>query len=132
MLVTEPTIAEIQSDHQHWLREIERWEGRLGLWDNEQALLVREVTRLQQLVHKHGAELEEHAAALKALKEVIAAAERSAVTQRGEVDRSLAQVHAKTETSHAAQRDLHERLKRMHHTLVAQLSMLQHEPIRDE
>jgi hypothetical protein len=132
MLLSGTSTVEIQSDHQHWLREIERWEVQLGAWENEQALLVREVNRLQQIVQKHGAELSAHAAALNALKDEIVATERGLVARQGrEPDKSLVEMHSKAEAKHAAQRDIHERLKSMQHTLVAQLAMHEHEPIRE-
>jgi hypothetical protein len=75
MLRSEPTLAEVQSDHQHWLREIERWQGCFELWENEQTLLERELSRLQQAIERHGSELRAHVAASSALKAEIAASE---------------------------------------------------------
>lgn len=133
MLSSPPTTAGIQSDHQHWLREIERWEERLALWENEEGLLTRETARLQEIVNKHGAEIESHSSALKELKEEIAAVERQlAGAHDGRSDRLLTELHAQTERKHAEQRELHERITRRHHTLIAQLAMRQHEPIREE
>lgn len=124
MLLSEPTLLEIQSDHQHWLREIERWEGCLDLWDREQKLLEREVTRLQESIQKHGSELLAEIESLKSLKAEIVASERKMFGRKGtDFDRSLAEGHATIESHHAAQRDLHERFKRIHHTLMGRLEL---------
>ena len=133
MSKSNPRTIEIQSNHLHWLREIERWESQLDLWENEQGLLTRELARLQQIIQKHGTDLASHAAAIKALKAEIAATEREIVAAQGnEHQRSLVEMHLESQNSHAAQRDLHEQIKRRHHILIAQLAMRQHEPLRDD
>ncbi|MBI3862884.1 MAG: hypothetical protein HY290_13420 [Planctomycetia bacterium] len=124
MLLAESSLVEFQSDHQHWLREIERWEGCLDLWENEQTLLEREISRLQDAIQNHGSELRAHIEALKTLKAEIASSEREMIVRKGTaVDRSLAEAHSKIERNHAAQRDLHERFKRIHHTLMERLDL---------
>lgn len=124
MLLSEPTLHDIQSDHQHWLREVERWEGCLDLWGHEQELLEQELTRLHDAIKTHGSELRRHAEALKALKGEIASSEREMISYKGtDVDRSLAESHSKIEAHHTAQRDLHERFKRIHHTLMGRLEL---------
>jgi chromosome segregation ATPase len=124
MLVSESTLPAIQSDHQHWLREIERWDSCLEGWEGEQSLLARELARLQESIEKHGSELKRHVKSLKALKTEIAASERELILHKGaDVDRGLAEAHSKLEVHHSAERDLHERLKQMQHTLMERLDL---------
>ncbi len=124
MLLSQPTLATIQSDHQQWLRELELWDGELIVLQNEQSLLVKELVRLQQVIQKLGNELQSHAASVKGLREEIVSSEREMAALQGrELGRALAEAHAKTEANHAAQRDLHERLKSDHQALMTQLAM---------
>ena len=124
MMLSQPTLAAIQTDHQQWLRELELWDGDLIILQNEQALLVKELARLQQVTQKLGNELQSHAASVKGLREEIASSEREMAGLQGrEPGRALAEAHAMTEANYAAQRDLHERLKSDHQALMTQLAM---------
>jgi len=124
MMLSEPTLATIQADHQHWLRDIEHWNGDLVLLQNEQALFVKEIARRQQVIQQHGSTLQAHAATLKSLKDEIVASEREMAGLQGrEPGQRFAEAHAKTEANLTAQRDLHERLKREHQSLMTQLAM---------
>lgn len=124
MMLILPTLATIQSDHQQWLREFEIWDGELVHLQNEQALFVREIERLQQLVQMHGIAMQAHAASVRGLKEEIVASEREMVALQGrEPGRQLAAAHTKIETNYSAQRDQHERLKSDHQALMNRLSM---------
>ena len=124
MLLSQPTLEAIQSDNQLWLRELELWDGDLIILQNEQALLVKELARLEQVTQKLGNDLRSHAAGVKGLREEIASSEREMVALQGRVPgRVLAETHAKTEANHAAQRGLHERLKSEHQALMTQLAM---------
>lgn len=130
---SKPTLVELQADHRHWLREVERWESNLDLWTSEQSLFVKEIARLQQVIQAHGSELQKHASALKAVKEEIVASEREMAGRQGpEIAATLAEAHSKIEGKHAAQRDLHERIKRIHHTLTTQLATCKREPHYDK
>jgi chromosome segregation ATPase len=124
MLSTIPTLAEIQSDHQQWLRELEHWEGDLVVSQNGQALLVKEIERLQKLVQAHGVAIQAHAASVKGLKEEIVSSEREMVALQGrEPGRPMAAAHAKTEANYSAQQDQHERLKSDHQALFNRLAL---------
>lgn len=124
MLLSQPTLAAIQTDHQQWLRELELWEGDLIVLQNEQALLVKELARLQQVTQKLRDELQSHAASVKGLREEIVSSEREMATLQGrEPGRALAEAHSRTDANYAVQRDLHERLKIEHQALMTQLAM---------
>lgn len=124
MLLSQMTLEAIQTNHQQWLRELELWDGDLIILQNEQALLVKELTRLQQVIQKLGNDLQSHVASVKGLRKEIASSEREIAGLQGrQPDRALAEAHSRTEANQAAQRDLHERLKSDHQALMTQFAM---------
>lgn len=130
--MAEQTLAEMQHDHKHWLAEIERWEGYLRMWQGEQAKLAEEFRRILSAIERHGSDLVEHARALEAHKQEIIACERGMVEHfpPGVLTAELVENHGASKRHHEQQRELHERIKKDHHTFFAALSMLRHEPFR--
>ena len=133
--MTQKTIRDMQADHHVWLNEIERWQGYLRTWRNEQPNLLQEFEKFQKRLAQYGNDLNGHAGALETHRSEIIACERAMVEQDqagGQAEPELVEAHAKSVRHHEAQRSLHERLKQMHHTLLAQLGMLGHTPSIDE
>ncbi len=133
--MTQRTIRDMQADHHVWLNEIDRWQGYLRTWQKQQANLLQEFEKFQKRVAQYGNDLKGHADSLAMHRSEIVACERAMVEQHkgGEqLEPQLAEAHAKSVGHHEAQRSLHERLKQMHHTLLAQLGMLEHKPSNDK
>ena len=128
------TIRDMQADHHVWLNEIERWQGYLRDWQREQPHLLQELEKFQKRVTEHAMDLKRHANALETHKSEIIACERAMVEQHKagqQPEPKLAETHAQSTRHHDEQRNLHERAKQMHHTLLAQLAMLGHTPSND-
>jgi hypothetical protein len=123
------TTLEIQTDHRHWLRELDAWESCLALCQSEQALLVNELERLQQVIQNHGSVMEKHARAIQSERQQIAASERELPgCEARPVGHPVADAHARIDAQHVEQRSLHERIKRIHHSLMTQLAMYKDRP----
>lgn len=132
--MTQQSLIEIQADHKHWLAEIERWEDYLRTWQDQQQALVDEFKQILTSIEQHGQALQEHAQSLQAHKQEIIACERGMVehSNEGDVAPQIAGRHAAGVDHHDAQRNTHERIKQEHHTFCAALSLLRHEPFREE
>jgi hypothetical protein len=129
------TITTMQTDHKHWLKDIERWAGYLRTWQGQQTSLLAEVARFQDSIRQHGADLRKHADALEKHRNEILACERSMVENHNagqEVESDLAEAHHKGAGHHDEQLTLHERIKQCHHTLMVQLALLRREPFRED
>ena len=119
---------ELGRDHKHWLAEIERWQGYLRLWTQQQATLAQDVDRV---IKDHGRQLSEHAKALDALQHTIADCER-AMSSGTHAAATLQTQHEMDSRLHDQQRAAHEQLKATHHRLMLALAMLKGEPFREE
>jgi hypothetical protein len=128
-------ISEMQSDHKSWLKDIDRWEFYLRNWSNEHQELLDGFARFKQRVEQYGRDLKSHAEAIQKHKGEILACERMMVERHpgaDDADQPLAESHAKDADLHQAQHVLHEQLKKVHHTFLAQLGMLRHSPNRED
>jgi hypothetical protein len=128
-----PETVLMQNDHKHWLAEIERWQGYARAWGTEQRELRSEFETFLDAVRHYGEELNAHAAALEEHKSDLLASERTMVERPATAETLSQQMerHHDSETHHTRLRGAHERLKQTHHTLVAALAILKHQPCRD-
>lgn len=129
---TQTSVTDMQVDHQHWLREIERWENYVAVWGEQEKKLTEQYTRMLHAVDQHGSHIEQHAHDMAALKATIVGCEQKMLGGHDEVTDALANQHEKGTTRHDEQRTVHEKLKQEHHTLMATMAMFQQKPFRDE
>ena len=129
---TQLSTTDIQADHQHWLREIERWENYVAVWEEQEKRLTEEYTRMQHAVDQHGRHIRQHARDIAELKATIAECERKMMGGHDDVTDSLTEQHGKGTARHDDQRTVHEKLKQEHHTLMAAMAVFQQKPFRDE
>ncbi len=129
---TQTSVSEMQADHRHWLREIERWENYVNVWAEQEKRLTEEYTRMIHAVDQHGAHIKQHARDIAELKATIVECERKMASTDDEVTDELADQHEKGTARHHDQRDVHEKLKKKHHTLMAAMAVFQQKPFRDE
>jgi hypothetical protein len=125
-----PQPTEMQNDHKHWLRELDIWNSYLRTWKNQQADLVAEASRLQELIEQHGTDLEAHVKSIDGHNREIVECERAMVEHP--VEGTIEVLHDVCSSHHEEARITHERLKQIHHTLMVQLAVLRHEPFREE
>lgn len=120
--------ADMHIDHRHWLSEHAMWREDIELWRKE----IRQACKDLKGV---SAVLDEHDKALQAHTEAIAGHEQSLTDHEsaladyergGQGDKLvvMAKDHKKSASRYEQQRDAHERIKKHHHTIIAQLSML--------
>lgn len=121
-------FTELGRDHKHWLAEVERWQGYLQIWTQQQATLAQDVDRV---IKDHGQQLIEHTKSLDALQHTIADCER-AMSRGKHSTETLETQHDMDARLHEQQRALHEQLKTTHHRLMLALAMLKGEPFREE
>ncbi len=128
-------ISDMQTDHKHWLGEIERWQGSARTWISQEQRLVDEIEQFQQLFKRYGADLKAHEAALDAHLKEIVDCERGMVEKhrRGvDAEPALVEFHRTESDHHAEQLRQHERLKRLHHILATQIAMLREAASHEE
>jgi len=129
---TQESVTNMQTDHQHWLREIERWENDVSVWGEQQKRLTEEYTRMQHAIDPHGGHIHQHVRDIAELKATIVACERKMMEGSDDATGALAQQHETGTTRHDDQRAVHEKLKQEHHTLMATMAMFQQKPFRDD
>ena len=133
-MATTAITSEVGNDHKHWLRDIERWDAYLRIWQNQIHELTQEYRKL----------LKTSRAARRRRRRIL----RGSRVASQRIDRRRAS-HLRTSPSQRAGREAwrkscgerddhdelykaHERLKQIQHTLMAGLALLKHEPYRDE
>lgn len=132
--MTTVTVSELQYDHKHWLRDIERWSFYLDAWQKQLHDMTREYRRLLKMVEQYGDDLEEFNDAVESHRNRLVADERAMVEHHRplEVDTELGNSHETNATRHEELYKTHERLKQMQHTLSMGLAVMKHEPFRGE
>ena len=106
-------------EHAAWLSEISRWQAE------HQAIMV-DLDHLQEYVQNSGNNLRKHADAIVAHGQTLAEHVQrvSKCHSRGERYDETVSRHRQLAREHAEQHDGHERLKKHHHTVAAQVGML--------
>lgn len=125
--MSESVLTEIAGDHKHWLQEIERWESALDGWRERHREFASEMTKR---IAAHSKLLDEHTAALAALRHEITDCERAMLAKKP--DDALRGLHARESSAHEKQRAVHERLQEAQYLLAAALAALKHGPARQE
>ena len=132
--MTKISGAEMQNDHKHWLREIERWEQWLSVWQRQQDSLQDGIERFRKSIQQHAFRVNTHGKQLEAHKKAILNCEREMAAQPkgADVSPEIRKEYADSDVCHKAQSAEHELLKKEHHTYQAVLSLLRGEPLRED
>lgn len=122
------THATMHHDHRQWQNDNDMRRCDIAAWQEEIKTAAAELKEIEAAIKEHESAMQVHAAAIRLRQQELMAHEHALVEyQRGETRAeliSLAQAHDKEATKHKQQLDAHERTKRHHHTIMAQLSML--------
>jgi len=123
------TIDTMRADHQAWLAAHAQWRQDIERWQAEHEDAVSRLTELQKLVREHGECLEEHGRAFRQAEEATTAHERE-ITEfmAGAGDKPqdvAANRHQEQEGVFIRQQDAHERIKKHHAAVMAQLQALE-------
>lgn len=126
--MADPLHLEMHIDHKHQLNELALWQESLGLWHAELAMALRDIDRLKGALESHDKALREHAAELDQAVEQINRHEHAlAQHERGETEPALiamVQEHRDNMARRQAMQKIHERIKKHHHSLIAQWRLL--------
>jgi hypothetical protein len=119
----------MQADHRQWDYEQLRWRSDIETWQRDHELALSQLSKLQEFICQHGEALQSHAEALEQLDQGLRDHHRamSEYEIHGEGERlqeTLATEHGMHAEQHHTQHEVHERVKKHHHTVMAHLAML--------
>lgn len=120
--------TEMHCEHKHLRNEIALWQEQINHWREEFREALAGLERLKQSLACHDQALQKHAEELdrectRLQEHEFALAEYERGGGSAELV-SLAQRHKEELTLQARRRDAHERIKRHHHSLMAQWHLL--------
>lgn len=123
------TTGSMQKDHQTWLATHAQWRQDIDRWRAEHMLAAARLAEMQKTIREHGKCLEEHAKAFGKIEEAIAAHEREITKQFSGSNEQPPDVVANRHQEQAGvfgrQQDAHNRIKKHHGGVMAQLSALE-------
>jgi hypothetical protein len=123
------TIETMQADHRTWLAAHAQWRKDIERWQAEHRSAVSRLVELQNFVGEHGQALDAHAQAFQQAENAIAAHEREIVKQRKGANEKpqdiVANRHQQQEGAYDRQQDAHERIRKHHDAVMAQLQSLE-------
>jgi hypothetical protein len=126
--VTSTIHMNMHNEHRLWGQEISLWRDDLHAWQGELAQAQQEMTELKTAFETHGTVLRKHASSLRLEESTIDAHEHeiAAYERQGEGDElfEMARTHAQEGVDHVRHRQLHEELKRRHHSVIAHWNLL--------
>ena len=120
----------MHSEHRQWLSDDSMWRDDLALWRKEIDESLDELGKLEDALHAHRANLQIHLDTFMAGEKEQEAHEHAlAEFERGDTRNELqllamAKAHKKHADEHVQQRQAHERLKKLHHTMMAHWALL--------
>ncbi len=114
--------------HECWRNENALWHEELKLWQDELKKTRENLAQVLAGLDAHAKKLEKHGASLtlysqQSLEHEHALAEYERVGNAANLEQ-LDNAHQGEVQHHARARDVHEQLKRLHHTIVARCSLL--------
>jgi hypothetical protein len=120
--------VDMHRDHLRWASEASMWRSDLASWQHELAAAIAEVDQITKALEAHGERLRKHAATIR-VDELDAEGHEHALAayEQGESGEDLlayAKKHTRETDRQAKDREAHEQLKRLHHTIIAQWRLL--------
>jgi hypothetical protein len=118
----------MHNEHRFWESEISLWRDDLRAWQEELAKAQGELKQLEKALEDHAHALRTHASALRLDEQTFDGHEHAlAAYERGGEGAELLQMtrqHVEEGGRHAEHRAAHERLKRLHHGVMAHWNLL--------
>ncbi len=126
--MTSETNIRMHREHQCWEKDISLWRDDLRVWQQELARAQGELKPLEKALEEHADVLRKHASSLRLEEESVGSHEHEIAEYEkgGEGDAlfEMARKHSEEGVDHARHREVHEQLKRRHHTVIAHLNLL--------
>jgi hypothetical protein len=123
------TFETMQAEHKDWLASHAEWHRDIERWQAEHKAAADRLTAMQSMIREHGDALEEHARVLRQSEAAISLHEREiAKYQAGKEAAAqdvMANRHRDNEGVFSQQQDAHERIKKHHEEVMAQLRLLE-------
>lgn len=128
-MASDTTSATMHTEHKEWLSEHDMWRCDLSSWQDELKQAAANLKQIEAALKSHEEALQAHAASIRLREQEIASHEHALATiERGERASDadfLAESHAVEADRQKRQAAAHERIKRHHHALIAELKCLQ-------
>jgi hypothetical protein len=122
------TNAALRADHRLWQHEDTEWVADIERWRAEHKAALEQLATMQAAVHRHGEALDAHAEILAKHEQHLRDHERAlSEFERaggGAAERAMTQQHQQEAQRHKEHRAAHERIKKFHYTVLAQLQLL--------
>lgn len=126
--MTSSIHADLHRDHILWRAEVRQWQDDIELWRNELEKAEAQLKELENALKAHREALSAHASAIQAREHATNAHETAiAAWESGETGEELPAMaigHQHESENQALQRSAHDRIRRHHHTVVANWSLL--------
>jgi hypothetical protein len=129
--MAESAHIEMHVDHRHWSGERALWQETDAIWQKEIEAAFESLRQAQTALEEHRQALLEHAKAIRAEdkasaehEHALSECELGTVRGGGEELIKMAKLHKQRAERHARMREVTERLKRHHHTVMAQAGLL--------
>jgi hypothetical protein len=120
--------VEMHGEHQQWLSDNSMWRDDLTLWQKEIDQALDGLSKLEEALREHGKGLQSHLEMIGAEEQELKAHEHAlAEFERGGPGDQLLEMvksHQEHAGKHGQQRQVHEELKKRHHTVMAYWSLL--------
>ena len=125
--MTTVTDPQVHGEHRQRQTDVALWRCDVGFWRQEARKALADLKRLEAALLEHTRALEDHADKLATREEVLNAHAEFPADGDGQASAEgwiLHVSHHHDATTHVRERDLHERIKRRHHTMMAYWSLL--------
>jgi hypothetical protein len=128
--MAENTHLEMHRDHQYWLKDGAFWRDEISLWKEDAQKALGDMTQLEnalrelvQSICAHEESVNQHLVKITTHEHSVSEFEQKRAGDSLQL-LTLAKAHKQEEADHVQQRQAHERLKKQHHTIMAQWNML--------
>lgn len=126
---TVTSFSNMHTDHQQWQKEHQTWRNEIDHWRKGHTAVLSVLAELQDAIRRHEEALANHVQEIEQIALGLDEHEQSmhAYECQGtglEQQEPMTKSHQLQEDRQIYQRNVHERIKRHHHTVMTQLAML--------
>tara|TARA_R110002049_G_scaffold4601_4_gene31874 strand:+ start:111655 stop:112068 length:414 start_codon:yes stop_codon:yes gene_type:complete len=123
------SLSEMHTDHRHWKNELAMWRDDLQQWRSQHATAQQSLKQISDMIADHENTINAHEHKIQVIEKTLDEHEKvMAESLRGGsdpyLDDALTERHEEQVSSIAQQREIHERVKKQHHTSMAQVAIL--------